>query len=573
LPAIIFIAFDCLLAAGAAAQSAVPSPGQLVPRTYAPPIEFSPRQIDIPRSTVRAPPDAEKIQITIHSIVMDADEMPLPPEAQKLLSGLMGHSISVADVYTVAARIEQLYVALGYFLVRVLIPPQKVTNGEVLRIQVLSGFIERIDADSLPPRVRERVKSIVAPMVGQKPLMRETFERNLLLAGDVPGLALQAQLVAGETTGAVRLVLAGSDRLFSGDASIDNSMPAALGHSAAIVNIAANSVFGTGEQFYMSSGLAPGYHYLDDRNPRRLVAVGMRLPLGNGGWDLTGEYTWSQTHPLVPFGVLDTVSRYERYSVRLNDLSIRTRMSTLRTRLTFDATDEIQTAPAFDATLYDDKLRVFRAGLDWSLVVNRSTQLSTSFDLSRGIHGLGSRGQGQATAIAPLSQATGDDVFTKTEARVQVNEDLSTGLSLALTGRGQYAAMNPLLLSEKFALGGLNDLSSTTAGNFSGDRGWLWRLEMQYQMERVRIGENFAVAPQPYLFAARGQTTTLQATAAQLSVNGASSLGVGMRSKANISRDPALPLDLVLEAAQLRSDNPGVVPNAWRINASATLRF
>ena len=119
----------------------------------------------------------------------------------------------------------------------------------------------------------------------------------------------------------------------------------------------------------------------------------------------------------------------------------------------------------------------------------------------------------------------------------------------------------------------MNDLSSTTAGNFSGDRGWLWRLEMQYQMGRVRIGESFAVAPQPYLFAARGQTTTLQPTAAQLPVNGASGLGVGTRAKANVSRDPALPLELVLEAAQSRSDNPGVVPNAWRINASATLRF
>jgi hemolysin activation/secretion protein len=69
----------------------------------------------------------------------------------------------------------------------------------------------------------------------------------------VPGLRLKSTLARGKTLGGALLVLEGTHRLVSAGASIDNHLPPSLGTWSYGANIALNSVFGFGEQFYASA--------------------------------------------------------------------------------------------------------------------------------------------------------------------------------------------------------------------------------------------------------------------------------------------------------------------------------
>ena len=89
-----------------------------------------------------------------------------------------------------------MHARAGYVLVRVTVPPQELRDHGSLRIVVVDGFIERIEANAVPDRVRALVVERIAALVGRRHITLDEIERWLLTAGDVPGLWLRSTLVA-----------------------------------------------------------------------------------------------------------------------------------------------------------------------------------------------------------------------------------------------------------------------------------------------------------------------------------------------------------------------------------------
>ena len=148
---------------------------------------------------------------------------------EALLSQVRSQRISVASLYKLAQSIEMFYHEAGYALVRVVVPPQKLNDGDTLRLIVLDGFIERIDASAVDAHSRNRVMKVMQPLVGQQRLRGEALERALTLAGRAPGLALRSTLLAGSEPGGVILTLDGSFTRVNGSFSGDDRLPDALG--------------------------------------------------------------------------------------------------------------------------------------------------------------------------------------------------------------------------------------------------------------------------------------------------------------------------------------------------------
>ncbi len=558
----------------AALAQSTPSPGQLSPRSVAPRVQQDPTGVSLPAPpSAGAPAGSERISLRPRLVVVEDGDQALDAETRAIVRPLEGRSVAASEVYAAAARIEALYAARGFFLTRVVVPPQTVRPGGDLRLRVVRGYLDSIDVSSLPREVAARVAAVTAPLIGQRGLTLGEFERRLLIAGETPGLTLRTVLTPGREPGAVSLRLEGRHRVVSGEISVDNSNARALGTWSLGTAVSLNSALGLGETVYASIAGVPGSDFLQANTPRRLFGAGVILPLGIDGLSINPELTYSTTRPRVDPGALPTSSEFIRASVRLLYPFIRSRTSSLVGRLGLDLTEETQRAPTFDnATLYRDRYNAVRLGLDGSHLVGvTGTLLSAGADFSQGIRGLGSRGAAEATPLQPLSRQGSSDTFSKIELRARLVQPLPAGFAFDLTARAQYSFSGALFNAERFILGGTRALSAYPAGTFSGDHGWLVRGELSWT-NQVFNGTWGGLTP--YVFGSRGQVFNVNPTAVEQKSITASALGLGARMQ--VALDPLIgpgrTAELSVEAARQFSNDP-LRREEWRFNVSGAVRF
>ena len=561
-----------LWAVACAAQTNIPSPGQLVPKAFPPEEWPAMPTVELPPPERETHEVGEHVQINVSRFAME-DPHPDPELgaiADRILSPLRNHPVPIETLYQAIAEVEQHYVDRGHFLTRIVIPPQHVPDGGALRLKVIHGFIQWLDLDAIPAGSQARVAAILAPLVNNPSITRAAFERALLVASDMPTLNLRARLRPGENEGAVILVLSGQYRAFAGQLSVDNSLPKLLGQTSATLSGAYTADSGPITQLYLTASAPVTSNPFSSNSPRSLVLAGLRSAVGISGAALDAHFTWSTTKPKPTAGVIDTDSTYERASLRGTYPVVKTRATTLLAEAAFDATYEEETASQFGSTLYDDELRVLRLGIETDHIFSTVLQGSAGVELSKGLHCLGSRGPSEATANDPLSQVGASDVFTKWEWHGSLHRELPVRMALDLQVRGQQVD-RPLLLGEKLTLGGPTDLSGYDMASFSGDRGWVLRGELQRHLDW-----HPAWAPtvaQAYVFGARGEVVMLQPTLAQQHTTFGSSVGLGVRASSGHSGASFGPIDVTGELA--RQLNPASTPPAdrWRANLSATAHF
>src|SRR5205823_1586137 len=96
-------------------------------------------------STV-APPGAERIVLTLARVVILGSTVYRPGEFDPLYAEFVGHQVTLATVYEIAARVTAKYGADGYVLSRAVVPPQELSpGGATVRIQVVEGYVDRVE--------------------------------------------------------------------------------------------------------------------------------------------------------------------------------------------------------------------------------------------------------------------------------------------------------------------------------------------------------------------------------------------------------------------------------------------
>jgi hemolysin activation/secretion protein len=129
---------------------------------------------------------------------------------------LAGKVVTVAQIFEFADRLQQVYVRAGYPLVRVAILPQEFQGSARITLRVIDGYIERLDLNAIAPAARGRVAAVLAFLQHKMHLQQAELERRLLIAGEEPGLTLNATFAAGKEVGGSVLVLTGRYRPVSG---------------------------------------------------------------------------------------------------------------------------------------------------------------------------------------------------------------------------------------------------------------------------------------------------------------------------------------------------------------------
>jgi hemolysin activation/secretion protein len=523
------LVFSGALSLPAMAQAPAPAPSLVEPPTIVAPTPST--RITLPSVPAGAatPEQAKKLFFKLTGIDVQGEFPELEAARKELEAAVIGKRISVADLFEFANKLQQAYVNAGYPLARVVTLPQELDKEARVKLRVIDGFIERMDLEALPQQVRNRVYIVLSPLIGKTHLMQKELERQLLIAGETPGLILNATFGAGKEIGGSLLVLTGRYRPVSASLYVDNALPTSFATWQAVSSASFNSLLGLGEQISISAAGYPNEDYFTPYPTRRYLGATFVVPLGIDGWKLELGGLDGRTTPHVDPTVA-TQGQLDQGHAKLSYEVVKLRDTELNFSGRFDATDERISSLLFTPAvpLSQDRLRVVRWGIDGII---RLREVGTTFDyalnVSRGLNDFGARAADEANALLPLSRLGADDVFSKVDGHLNINQNLPEQLFVAVLLAGQSSGGRPLLTSEQFDITGASALSGYTSGALPGDTAWVSRAEFGRSF-LIPI-ETGGVTIAPYAFAATGERILEEPTVLEVGDVHASDFGVGTR--------------------------------------------
>lgn len=509
-----------ILAERAQAQSA----SNIAPSTFQPQNQRSTGPVTVARDPgAPIPEGADRLFVTVGRVDIEGALPQMESANTAFVERLSGKRVAASEIFAATNRLESAYANAGFVLSRVVLPQQTLRDGGTLRIVVVDGFVERIDARKVPEQVRDRVVAITEPLIGKRGIRLQEIERALLLAGDTFGVRLASTLSAGDANGGTILTLDGEFKEITGSFGFDNTLSDELGPVNLSLGLEMNGFLDLGETFYFNVGGSPTRFFSSDPE-YRIVAAGTVFPIGYDGLTFNAEVTSSKARPetdLVP-----NESEFERLSLRLYYPWIRSRQLNLTSQLIFDRISDSQDLliGSDSVPVYDDDTSVLRATLDVTRNYDNGAFLRGSAILSRGLDAFGA-----STSVgpdeAPLSRQGASAEFTKLVLAGQYQRPINANWSLNLSGRIQSSFGDPLVTSEQFSVASSSELSTFDAGSLRGDDGWVVRSEVGRSQQIELAGVPLLL--KPYIFGAYGELGLEQPTIFEQSTTTAYSYGIG----------------------------------------------
>ncbi|MGA7490602.1 MAG: ShlB/FhaC/HecB family hemolysin secretion/activation protein [Xanthobacteraceae bacterium] len=479
--------------------------------------------------------------------------------------------MTVAEIFTFANKLQEAYVGAGYLLARVVVVPQELGERARVKIQVIDGFIERVDATALPAAVRARVAAVLGPLLRMGHLRQRDLERRLLLAGDTPGLELRSTFAAGEEIGGSVLIATGKYRPVGANLYSDNAMPVTFGTTQGVALLALNSVLGVGEQITVSATGFPNRNFANEFPVRRFLTGSVVVPLGIDGWKLLVATADGRTTPNV-VAAAATQGIFRQSSVALAYDLVRSRDALVtvsgRLDLTYERIDALVVNPPVSLSL--DQVRPIRATVEGNFrLQDTDTNIIFGATVSRGLNALGARTLADATPELPLSRQGADAVFTKLNVGFGILQNLPRDFFFSATSYAQSSFNRPLLASEQFDIVGPKMLSGFTAGALPGDSAWAVRGELGHviQVPNGSGGVNIT----RYVFGATGERLFYQPTAVEFGSVHATNFGAGLRFQFSRWVDLMPNSYAFVESSRRLSTNPAL--EGWRVFGGMLMQY
>ncbi|MGF7177489.1 ShlB/FhaC/HecB family hemolysin secretion/activation protein [Azospirillum doebereinerae] len=456
-------------------------PNRLEQRFETPPVPQSLPEIEMPAPEKAPPPkDAERITLTLNELRISGNSVYGSDALAELWRGLLGRPVTLAELYGVRDAITAKYRNDGYVLSQAVVPAQRIRDG-VVRLEVVEGYVndvvvqgEAADRLGLLRAMGERIKA-------SRPLRMAEMERYVLLADDLPGVAVKTVLEASpDTPGASRLTLTLERTPLNGLVTLDNRGTRAVGpvQAAALVNV--EDQLGLFERTTVQGIVTPQWREL------RFLDLAQAVPVDAEGTML--QYgvrrSWSQPGDSVRPLELDSLTSSVR--VGLSHPFLRSRAETLRG--TVDLTLRDSRTRALAAPLSEDRLRIVGAGLSYDVSDGWDGANVLTVQLSKGLDILGSSRSGSPD----LSRAGGRSDFRKINLSAQRNQKLGESDVLVLAGEAQYSP-DELLSSEEFGVGGKLFGRAFDPSEISGDNGFSGRMELQHFLAADDPGLDYAM--------------------------------------------------------------------------------
>ena len=466
---------SAVLAGSALAQSAPPDAGALRQQIEGQRLPTLPKRVTPAKPAEPSPLKASsETQVVVKGFIFAGNTLLTVEQLKPVLAHLIGKSLSLAELQAAAASIAQTYRDAGW-LVRAYLPQQDVSEG-MITIQIVEAvFGDTLleGAEPLRLKLSYALSFFTARQQPGEALNAEALDRALLLADDLPGIAVAGALQEGKEPGQTDLVLKIVDEpLLVGEASIDNTGSRATGEPRLSLTTSLNSPLGLGDLLNAQVILTEGSEYF------RLAAS---LPAGSDGWrvgvnasSLNYDIITPEFKALNPQGKSNSLGLDAIYPI------IRSRQRNLYFLANLD--QKSYQNESNNTMQSDYRVSNFSLGLSGNQFdsFGGGGANSASVVLTTGRVDLGSLEAGENTALAGS--------FSKWRAALTRQQVLTNQLSLFGSLTAQYANQT-LDSSEKFFLGGSYGVRAYPASEGAGSSGQLATLEL-----RARIINGFNLA-------------------------------------------------------------------------------
>ena len=426
-----------------------------------------------------APEGAENIRFNLNSIRMQGGTVYSDDQYVAMYAAKAGQTITLAELYEIAAEITRTYRNDGYLLTQVVVPPQTIDNG-VASLNIVEGFVDNIEVRGPEGADMELIRDYASHIRTGGPLNSTDLERSLLLINDVAGVSSRAVLdPSPNTVGAANLIIMVERKAYDAQIGIDNHGTRFLGPVQLSAAGSLNSFFSNNERITAQFVVAPD---ADAFNELMYGAIIYEQPVWDYGTVLEIAGTYTATDPgfrLRQFGV----NGYSgSLSAQLEHPFVRTRELNLNGRVRFDYR-EVTTKNniPIDPTRRDH-IRTLRFGGSLETIDDLIGVAYNILDveLSRGMDILGSNKNGQID----MSRPGADPTFVKLNAEFQRLQRVTNNVNVLFGFKGQWSD-NPLLSSEEFGVGGTIYGRGYDNSEIIGEEGIAGKAEIQWNTPYV----------------------------------------------------------------------------------------
>lgn len=395
-----------------------------------------------------------------------------------VVAGFLGRVLDFTELQQAAVVVAEAYRTAGW-IVRVYLPQQEIRDG-IVTLQIVEAVFGGARFEGAAPGRIAPSRLIAVVEAGQAKgalLNVEAIDRALLLAGDLPGVAVSGSLAEGRNEKETDLVLKVADQpLLNGEISADNTGARATGRERLSANFNLNSPLGMGEQ------LTANLIHNQGTNYGRLA---LTLPVGYAGWLVGANASTLDYRLILPeFSALDARGTSSTAGLEASYPLIRSRLKNLYLGLNYDTKRFDNQSGGATTTRY--QIATFSASLNGNLFdsIGGGGANSAGLTLVQGKADLG--GSPNQAADTTTTQAAGS--FTKLRYAASRQQVLIDRLSLYGALTGQVASKN-LDSAEKFYLGGASGVRAYPSSEGGGANGRLVSLDL-----RARLPLNFALS-------------------------------------------------------------------------------
>lgn len=447
--------------------------------SHRPPLGPSPWRPAEQMSSPSTPPDSEGLNVDLKQIRVSGNALISAEKLQEVLAPFLGEGRRFDDLQRAAQAVAAAYRREGW-VAQVLLPEQDITEG-VVTLQVLEARLGSVQLEGPPPRRVQlaEIKAYIHARLSQgQALNAGELERALLLADDLPGVAVAGTLVPGSVDGDTDLVLQTTDEPgIRGELSVDNTGSRSLGSERATLNFQLQSPWGRGELIGVNLMHSEGSAY---------GRLALTVPVAHHGWRL-GVNASDIRYRVVNGPSAGSASRIRGGSSSLGaDLNlplVRSRQQTLMATAALDAKSFLNQDTQIRSDYASHSLRLGLSG-------QRSTgQVGTT---SGSVHLV----WGRLTDMQAHPQLGSiPRAYRKVSYQVSHQQWVLPRHSLGFSIQGQHASQ-VLDTSERFYIGGSGSVRAYPSSEQGGERGaffstdWRWRLQAAWEaMAFVDLGE------------------------------------------------------------------------------------
>ena len=429
----------------------------------------APYSITVPEApAIEAPAGADKFSFDLKQVSVEGSTQLTPAEIAAYYQPLLNQRVTVAQMFGVAAAIENFYRAGGYVTSRAIVPQQEIKDG-TFRIVIVEGFISDIViADDIGP-AGAMVKALLQPLTEQVPVSVDQIERRLLLANDLPGVGVKGSLEPSKTIrGASTLVVKAERNPFEGLVAYDNRNSPYTAANEVFTSATANSFGPNGDKINIQAKTTIPF----DRE--RLVAGSYQANIGDDGaiWGVNGYF--SESHPGLQLEPADVHDRVLSLEATTAYPIIRSRLDNLKIDGSFEYRDVVSKTDG--KPFNNDRLRILTSGINYDHTDSWDGITAVRVAYSQGLPIFNASNSNAKDLQSRVGASGTFGLFTGQITRVQ---NLPDNFSLFLTSTGQYADQ-PLLASEELALGGANFGRGYDLGEITGIKGLAASEELRY---------------------------------------------------------------------------------------------